>query len=114
MLRFKTEACMFHIADAMFPNQAAIEEVARIKLHARFGSKHVHHPSADGFVHGSGKAQFVCLFVQNIIVIVPALYIKDIGPDFFCRGEIHCCAADRRQFSRWNELIVDCGKAAGV
>src|SRR5262249_4984055 len=51
VLRFQAEAVILLVGDPLLPALLAVQEVARVQLHAWFGGQHLHHAAGLRLVH---------------------------------------------------------------
>src|SRR6267378_76651 len=70
MLWLKTEAVAELISPAAFAGDAAIEEIAGVKLRGRFGRPDFHRAASRRFADTSGQRKLVGFFVEHPVVVV--------------------------------------------
>src|SRR4030095_9014289 len=101
------------VALATLPDQAPVEHVPRIELHARLGRGNLHHAPSRWLIHARGEPQRAVLLVQYSGVVMP-LTMRNLlavgvysGSDAHRGGEIHRRAAHVAQLTERDEGLVD-------
>ena len=70
MLRLQTKAIAFLVNLSAFACDAAVQEIARVKLNAGFGRVDFHHSPARGFVGSGRERKTARAVIKHPVVIV--------------------------------------------
>src|SRR5258706_12459766 len=86
MLRLKTEAVAELISPAALAGDAAVKEIAGVKLRGRFGRPHFHRAAGRRFADTRGQRKLVGFFVEHPGVVVAVAGTNRLGVRLFGAG----------------------------
>ena len=110
VLGLQAEPEVLLVGDAGLAGDRAVQEVARVELHAGLGGQHVHDAAAAGLAHRRRHRQHAAAVVQHVVVVVAhrrrARHLADARPDGREAREVHHRAAHRRDLAGRDQRVV--------
>lgn len=117
VLGLEAEAGVLLVIHAAHARQRAIEMIAAIELHARFGGPHFHLPTGLRFLHARRECHGLAAAVDHEVVIVAfreVHVVRDAFADAARLGEVEARAFHGSEFAGRNERRVRRSVAIGI
>src|SRR4051812_25634101 len=120
VLSFQGEPISLLVGVSVLAREFSVQEVAGVKLHARFCGVYLEHSSSLRFKDAGRQLKFRAFTVDDEVVIVSSAQFDllviciDAGPDSCSLSEIKWRVLHRTQFARWDYVLVNRREAVGV